>query len=105
MCCLSMPVKVIWDSRHTDYPAGWRSCTPITITGLGSKHTALLDDEVHHGRASPQFWGAAGTLLGDKCQGVLGSFVLAGPHRVSGMHTSVTFQPRTTVRVQPLANL
>lgn len=93
-----------------DYPAGWRSWTPIAITGSGSKHTALLGGEVHHaGRASPKLWGAAGTLLGDKCQGVLDDW---GPSCWQGhtryqacMHTSVTFKPHAMVRVQPLANL
>lgn len=53
-------------------PSWLEITTPIAITGSGSKHTALLGGEVHHaGRASPKLWSAAGTLLGDKCQGVL----------------------------------
>lgn len=72
-CCLSVPVRVkFWDSRDVDYPASWRSCAPITSAGSGSKHRALLGNEVcHAGRASPKLWGAAATLLGDKCQDLL----------------------------------
>lgn len=94
------------DSRHMDYPDGWTSCAPITLqvqvasTQLSwvVRSTMLAGLHQSFGMLLQYSWVTS-------ANGWLGSFVPAGPHQVSDMHTSVTFKAHTTVRVQALANL
>lgn len=112
VCCIIMLIIIMLrGSRHVDHLAGWRSCAPVTLTAPGSNHTGLLAG------GAPPYWQGFTRTLRCCCNAPgqqvhrsiawLGSFMLAGPYQVSGMHVnlSVTLKPHTTARVQPLANL